>query len=865
MSEPPAYRFGNWRLVPGQRVLELDGRPAKLGGRAFDMLVTLVEHRHHVISKHELMDLVWPRLVVEENNLQVQMVALRKLLGHPAIATVPGRGYRFTLPVQAEGDAPGEQAPGIALPPASAAPSTIGTAPAARPGGNLPVPLQRLYGRENDMQMLLELMRGHRLVTVAGAGGIGKTRLAECAAAAATGASGQAGWWVELAPVGDMALVASAVAQAIGAQPGAGRDAVENIAAALGDAPTLLVLDNAEHLLDAVTAFQQALSARLPALRWLVTSQETLRLADEQVLRLNPLAVPDESRDGDAGSVSLASGAVQLFLARVTAADPRFALRAEQADAVLDICRQLDGIPLALELAAARVPLLGLEGVRARLSDRFKLLSAGSRAVLRRHQTLRAALEWSHALLSETERRVFRRLGVFVGGFTLEAVQRVAEDDGIDEWDVIEHVGSLVDKSLVLTDGMGADAQHAPRCHLLETTRLFALEQLAEAGETDATLRRHGQAMDRLLGLNAPLYKEWARGRRRAEAAAEVPNVRAASDWAAAGGGDPAHALALHAALITAFGAAGLMREGLERLQALAARVEPALPARQQALFWTTAAIMSGGRAHRFSLKASQQAVPLWRELGEPRKLFECLTMGIGLRARMGELDGLAALIDEGKALVLPEFSPNLRSNFHWAQHRWWLAQGRADEALRCALAQAEAVAGRGDGFEHVLYGGNAAWCELAGGDAIAALVRARAAVQVLRERGDTGNHLGYPLQVLAEALLAQGCFDEGLAVAREAQPRLAADSDDVPLLEPLALAGAQRGRSEAAARIVAHVDAAFAHSGQRRWPFEAARRAAIDAITVGALGEAECQRQSALGARLSRSQAVALAFGDEP
>lgn len=848
MNEPLAYRFGSWRLVPEQRLLALDDAPAKLGGRAFDMLVALVEQRHRVLSKHELMDRVWPRLVVEENNLQVQMVALRKLLGHPAIATVPGRGYRFALPVTVDG-----------APAPRSKPMAANESPPRR-AGNPPLPLPRLYGRDDDLRVLLALLREHALVTVTGGPGIGKTRLAESAAAAWADATGLAVWWVELAPLGDPALVAQAVAQAVGSAPGAGRDALETVSEALAGQAALLVLDNAEHVLDGVLAFQQALAARRSALRWLFTSQETLRVPHEQVLRLDPLALPEVGSEA-----GLSAGSVELFLARVQAADPRFAVRPEQTEAVCDICRQLDGIPLALELAAARVPLLGIEGVRTRLGDRFKLLSAGSRAVLRRHQTLRAALDWSHGLLSEPEQRVFRRLGVFVGGFTLESAQRVVEDDTLDGWDVIEHIGSLVDRSLLSTTAIGTDAAAAPRCQLLESTRLFALEQLAAAGETDRTLQRHAQALHALLAIGTPLVREWFdKGRRRAEVAAEVPNLRAATDWTAAGGGDAVVAIELHGPLLAAFTAAGLRPEAAQRMQALAARIGPDVPPRVQAQFWKSVALASGGRADRFCLHAAHQAVALWREFDAPRPLLDALTLQIGLRARMGDLDGLEALIEEGRGLLRPEFPDNLRSNFHWAQHRWWLALGRADEALRCALDQAAVIGARADAFEQVLLGGNAAWCELAAGDAASAERRARTAVQVLRERANTGNHLGYPLQVLAEAVLAQGRFDEGLALAREAQPRLAADGDDVVLLEPLALAAAHRGRSVAAAQVCGHVDAAFAASGQQRWPYEAARRASIDRLVAAALGGDGLHEQQAAGARLSRGQAWALAQGDD-
>ena len=252
---------------------------------------------------------------------------------------------------------------------------------------------------------------------------------------------------------------------------------------------TLLVIDNCEHLADAVAALVDAVTGGAPRVSILATSQETLKAADEHVYRLGALGIPATA----ASEIAHPSGAVELFAARARAVDPHFALTAANLPAVIEICRRLDGIPLAIELAVARLPLLGVEGLRARLNDRFNLLTGGARVVLRRHQTLRATLEWSHALLTPDEQTVFRRLGVFAGGFTLEAAQYVASDDRIDPWIVLDHLGALVDKSLVLAEG-----DPIPRYRMLETTRAYALERLAEAGETQATLRRHAQGLRRI-------------------------------------------------------------------------------------------------------------------------------------------------------------------------------------------------------------------------------------------------------------------------------------------------------------------------------------------------------------------------------
>lgn len=508
----PAYLFPPYRLVPAQRLLSMGGTPVKLGGRAFDMLVALVERRDRTVSKDELMDLVWPRLVVEENNLQVQVVALRKLLGHAAIATVPGRGYRFTLPVAVEGDGAPSASPSVppgAAPGAAQAHAGAHTTPsAAAPATptNLPHWLAPLLGREQTLATLLDLMDRHAWVTVVGPAGIGKTRLALAAAKARCAALPGGVWWVDLTSVADPALVPHALALAMGVRNEGPADLVATLAAALPAQPTLVVLDNAEHLLDGVAALLARLRPLAGALRIVLTSQEVLHAADEQVFRVEPLSLPAAGTP-DAAE---ASGAVALFVARAQAVDRHFVLTAQNREAVADICRRLDGIPLAIELAAARVPLLGVEGLRARLDQRFELLTAGDRTALRRHRTLRQALAWSHQLLSAGEQAVFRRLGVFAGGFTLAAAQAVAAGDGehgdhgeqgeqgeqgergervehgIDRWDVLEHLGRLVDKSLVVADG-----DPLPRYRLLETMRLFALERLIEHGEADAVRSAH--------------------------------------------------------------------------------------------------------------------------------------------------------------------------------------------------------------------------------------------------------------------------------------------------------------------------------------------------------------------------------------
>ena len=485
VPEGGALRFGHFELRSAQRQVLLHGVSAPMGARAFDVLLALVAHRGRIVSKLELLDTVWPDLVVEENNLQVQISSLRKLLGPGVIATIPGRGYQFTM-------APDE--PAVApRPPVMTAPTGSQTiAPTIAPAPAQAAPMAAIYGRDADLPALQTLVTAHRLVTLAGAGGIGKTALAHALADRLQHHFLDGVCVVELAPLADAAHVISTVAGALEVTLGAGAP-IEALADVLRQRRMLIVLDNCEHLVAEVARLASSLLRAAPQLHVLSTSQVPLRLAEEQLYRLATLALPKEATLASAQG----AGAVMLFEARARAALPRFRLTDANVVAVVDICRQLDGVALAIELAAARLPLLGVDGLRARLGERLRLLKTQTRMKLPRHQTLREALEWSHGLLTPAERVVFRRLGAVSGSFGLEAAERIGSDAHIDAWSLLDHLGALVDKSLVVVTEAGIGAQAgasvhggAPRYHLLETMRHFALERLEAAGEA-ATVRSH--------------------------------------------------------------------------------------------------------------------------------------------------------------------------------------------------------------------------------------------------------------------------------------------------------------------------------------------------------------------------------------
>ncbi|HEX2009856.1 MAG TPA: winged helix-turn-helix domain-containing protein, partial [Roseateles sp.] len=478
---------GRFELQPHERRLLVDGAPATLGARAFDLLLELVRRPGVLRTKNELLEAVWVGVVVEEGNLTTQVSTLRKVLGGEIIATIPGRGYRFTARVHGGHEA--NPATGAAELPGATAAHAAPPAPAPeapRLQTNLPAMLPHMVGRSDDLAALHELVAQHRLVSITGAGGMGKTTVAlHLAAERQQGRLGQPGYrhgvcWVELATVTDAAALPSAIAAAIGVRTGSG-EPLASLCAAVMSLEMLVVLDNAEQVADGVAQVVQALLEQAPGLRLVVTTQVPLRLASEIVYRIGPLMVPEVALPA---AQALDFSAVALFAQRARMADARFVLTDANAPAVIELCRQLDGLTLAIELAAARAPMLGVQQLVDSMTDRLKLLTVSrNRTAPARQQTLRATLEWSHGFLDDNERTVFRRLAVFAGSASLTMVQRVVADDTLDEWAALDALVVLVERSLVsvLTTDDGAE----PRYRLLDSPRLYALERLREAGEED--------------------------------------------------------------------------------------------------------------------------------------------------------------------------------------------------------------------------------------------------------------------------------------------------------------------------------------------------------------------------------------------
>jgi len=440
--------------------LLVDGRAAALGPRAFDVLSALIDRRTRIVTKEELLGIVWPDVIVEENNLSVQISALRKILGAGAIATIPGRGYRFTLD------------------------ATDGGGPASASGSNLPQPITSFVGRERQLGEVGELLTQSRQVTLTGAGGIGKTRLALEVAASIRDRFADGAWLVEMASIRDAALVPKAVAQVLGVKDETGTPLTQSICDYLECRRLLLVLDNCEHLLFASAQLASAILGATAGTVIVATSREALRIGGEQVYPLAPMELPDAAASADA---MRRNETVQLFVDRARRQRPGFELTAERAPAVARLCMHLDGIPLAVELAAARMSSLSVEDLCAHIDDRFRLLSHGMRTSLPRQQTLRATFDWSYELLDANERTLFRRLAVFSGGWSVEAAEAVCAGAPLDEAEVLDLVSALADKSLVVAE-QRADST---RYRMLETVREYARHRLAEAAEDKVAGWRH--------------------------------------------------------------------------------------------------------------------------------------------------------------------------------------------------------------------------------------------------------------------------------------------------------------------------------------------------------------------------------------
>jgi predicted ATPase/DNA-binding winged helix-turn-helix (wHTH) protein len=537
--------FGPFRLFTAQRLLERAGAPLQLGSRALDILIVLVEHAGEVVSKKDLISRVWPDVTVDESGLRVHVAGLRKALGDGQagaryVTNIPGRGYCFVAPISR----PSVSA--TALVPAPAISDQL---------HGLPARLLRMVGRDETVRLVSEQLAEQRFVSILGPGGIGKTTVAVSVGHAQLAAFDGSVCFFDLGPLIDPRLVPSALASMLGLLVQS-EDPTPSLVNFLRDRRMLLILDGCEHVIETVAVLAERIFEEAPQVHILATSREALQVEGEHPHWLPAL---DSPPDGVKLSMALvlAFPAGKLFVERAAASGQGFELTDANASIVAEICRKLDGIALAIELAAGRVSAYGLRETAALLDNRLRLLWHGRRTALPRHQTLSATLDWSYDLLTEPERAVFRRLSVFVGVFTLEAVRAVTVAEDINDAQTLEAIGRLVGKSLVSTKA----GDTMMRYRLLDTTRAYALSKLADSGESDATWRRHAayycEYFDR-LSAGAP---ESCQAARFSDCVEHLGNVLAALDWSFREHGDIGLGAALAASSAGLFVETSLLSE----------------------------------------------------------------------------------------------------------------------------------------------------------------------------------------------------------------------------------------------------------------------------------------------------------------
>jgi predicted ATPase/DNA-binding winged helix-turn-helix (wHTH) protein/Tfp pilus assembly protein PilF len=786
------YEIGPLLLDAETCVLTQSGVPLALGKRAVAVLAVLVRSAPQYVPKTRIMEAAWAGVVVEESNLAVQISSIRRALAEVSgderwLETLARRGYRFVGPV-------------TALP--LKIPSASG---GANSRSNLPQPLTSFVGRERELAELQKLLAHNRLLTLTGTGGVGKTRLAMCIAAAELNDYSNGVRLVELGALRDPDLVPQAVLTALELQEQPGKQLTQTLTEYLGARHLLLVLDNAEHLLAACAQFTDTVLRKCPKVTVLATSRERLGVPGELTFRVPSLSIPDLERGATAQSLAQYES-VRLFNERAQRHLPRFALTDQNAPALASICRRLDGIALAIELAAARVRSMSVEEVNERLDRGFGLLTGDARTVPPRQQTLRAAIDWSYDLLSEAEKALFCATSVFAGGFTLEAAESVCAGDDIETRDVLDLLTSLTDKSLVVAEERAA----ATRYRLLQTMHQYATERLRELGNEADRHRRHLAHFLALAEAAEPQLtgKDQLTWLDRLEA--EHDNLRSALARSNVTGGDGEAGLRLASALARFWLVRGYLAEGRGWLTRLLAATRGAdMPIRAKALNWAGALAWKQGdytAAHALY----EQALTIRRERGDRRGIGAVLN-NQGLLAYEQGNYGAARALHEQSLAIDRELGD-----------RWGIAVS-------------------------LIHLGSLAMMQ---GDYAAARALNEESLAIFREFGDRG-HIANAIRSLGTLCSQQGdhaaaraLYDESLAICRDLGDR----SGIARALYGLGVTARHEGDNLAAASLLEESLAIYRELGDREGSANALTNLGQVAATRGDYSSARVLQEESLG-----------------
>ena len=839
------YDIGPFRLDAEAGVLTKAGEPVALGSRAVAVLATLVNRPNEYVPKASIMDTAWPGIVVEESNLAVQVSAIRRVLseapgGKRWIETLARRGYRFVGPVTALADDRQD-------------------ARGSRKRSNLLEPLTSFIGRERELVEIKRLLPGKRLLTLVGVGGIGKTRLALQAAAEVMDAYRDGVWLIELGSISNPSLVPTSAAQVLGVPERAGTPLIDTLCAHLKTRQLLLILDNCEHLLDACARLADAALRSAADTTIIATSREPLHVAGEQTYPLQTLSLPEPSASAEA--VARAE-AVQLFVERARRQLPDFALTTARAPTVAQLCIHLDGIPLALELAAARIRSLSIEQVNARLHDRFKLLTGGNRTALPRQHTLRATVDWSYDLLTGEERLLLERLSVFAGGWTLEAAEQVCAGEGMEETDVLELLISLSDKSLVMAEQKDDRARY----RLLETMRQYAQEKLVESGGSEAVRRRHRDYFLALAEEAEPklMGTEQAAWLQRLEE--EHENLRASLDWCLEEAGSGA-GLRLCGALQRFWITRGYLSEGREWCMQILGRSGGDEQTEVRAKAVNTAGILAYYQSDYPGARVlHEESLAIRRQLDHRRGIATSLNNLGNVLYEVGDYASAWAVHQESLAIKRElgdrrGMAASLNNLGNVALDRCDFASARA--LYEQCLAIMRELGDRGDMATTMNNLGNVLFEE---GDYAAARTLGEESLAIMRELGDRAgianslNNLGNLACEQGEFGSARTLHEEGLAIDRELGDRWGIAF----ALEGLAAVVAALGSSMRAVRIWGAAEQLREEIGAPLPPNERPRYDRRVAVVRAALrDDVTFDRAWQEGRALTIEQAIALALSE--
>jgi predicted ATPase/DNA-binding winged helix-turn-helix (wHTH) protein len=713
MPEPTktndAISFGPFSLVASERLLTKGGEPVALGSRALDVLIALTSRPNAIVGKKDLMAQVWPDVFVDEASLRFHIAGLRRALGDGEgaaryIATVPGRGYCFVAPVSRSSDRDGAHRLGA-----------TGFSYA-----NLPGRLNRMVGRADDVVALTARVTVARFVTIVGAGGVGKTTVAVAVGHDLIDAFQGAVLFVDLGMLSDPTLVVTAVASMLGLSVHSD-DATPSLIAYLRDKRVLLILDTCEHLIEAVGALASRIFMAAPQTHILATSREALRVEGEHIYRLDPLACPPEE-PGLTAAAAQAFPATQLFVERAEAGGA--SLRFDDADTAIigGICRKLDGVALAIELAASRIEAHGLQETAALLDQRLTLLWLGPRSSPPRQKTLQATLDWSYGLLSEMERAVLNRLAVFVGHFTLDAALAVVTSVTVDQALAFSAIDSLIAKSMVATRPVGA----MMRYRLLDTTRAYLRAIRDDDAEFASVSARHANYYRQWLEQHGTEWPTLSTGAERTPHFAALNNVRAALEWA--------------------FGASGDVRLGVE-VAAAAAPVFLSMSLLTECLRWSERALLALDAAGR----------------GGREEMRLRAASGVSLMFTRGGLDAARAALE--RSLAIAEERGDVLDQvrllgplqmFHLRKGDFNTALGYARRCSVVARATEDSVA---SAVAHSILGIS---LHLNGALAAARVELEAAIGPGLRSVRTTTTYLGFEGRILAGGILARNLWLQG-------------------------------------------------------------------------------------------------------